>query len=69
MEQMKSGIRNVLLRSISDDYISDILGLIIDGLIDDITTSTAFEDERYYSDDDIRLSFGRFLMQTLGIER
>ena len=40
----------------------------MDDVIDDVMTSSAWDDEGYYNDDDIRLAIGRTLMARLGIE-
>ena len=37
-------------------------------VIEDVMCASAWDDEGYYNDDDIRLSIGRVLMERLGIE-
>ena len=37
-------------------------------IIEDVMETSAWEDEGYYNEDDIRLAIGRVLMGRLGIE-
>ena len=40
----------------------------MDDVIEDVMCASAWEDEGYYNDDDIRLAIGRIFMERLGIE-
>ena len=40
----------------------------VDDVIDDVIDSSAWEEEGYYNNDDIRLAIGRVFMGRMGIE-
>ena len=40
----------------------------MDDVMDDITTSSEWEDTGHYNDDDVRLAIGRVMMDRLGVE-
>ena len=69
-------IEDVLCKSISDDYVHYILEhkdgwtniSIVDDIIADVLETSAYADEGYYNDDDIKLAIGRVLIQRLGID-
>lgn len=73
-------IRMILMHSVSSDYVRYILEhtgededgdevgtTILEDVIEDVMCSSAWDDEGYYNDDDIRLSIGRVLIDRLGI--
>ena len=41
---------------------------VLEDVIDDIKTSSAWEDDGHYNDDDVRLAIGRVVMKRLGVE-
>ena len=41
---------------------------VMDDVMDDIKTSSAWEDSGHYNDDDVRLAIGRVMMKRLGAE-
>ena len=41
---------------------------VMEAVMDDIKTSSAWEDDGHYNDDDVRLAIGRVLMARLNIE-
>lgn len=65
----------ILVMAVSSDYARHILesrededgDTFLDLVIDDVLTSSAWEDEGYYNDDDIRLAIGRVLMDKLNL--
>ena len=69
-------IKDVLCKSISDDYANYILEhkdrrtniSIVDDIIADVLETSAYADEGYYNYDDIKLAIGRVLIQRLGID-
>lgn len=69
-KQLEQFITEILRGAVSDDYARYILenDNIIEDIIDDVLTSSAWEDERYYNEDDIRLAIGRILITKLNIE-
>ena len=54
-------------RYILEDKGEDGENTFIEDVIDDVLCSSAWEDEGYYSCDDIRLAIGRVLMDRMGI--
>lgn len=68
-------IRNRIQYAVGSDYARYILedkgedgeSTFVEDVIDDVLCSSAWEDEGYYSDDDIRLAIGRVLMDRMGI--
>lgn len=78
---IEAEVRTILQHSVSSEYVRYILedrerdeeydyigNTFMDDIIDDVMTSSAWDDEGYYNDDDIRLAIGRTLMARLGIE-
>lgn len=60
------GIRTLNLNGpISDDYIGHIAEAVADDVVRDLWETA---DHEYWNDDDLRLAFGRVLMDKLGIE-
>jgi len=72
-KQFRREVDTLLRYGISSDYVGHILdfraeedGLTIFDLIkEDVETTSAWEDEGYYNEDDIRLAVGRVLMSCL----
>ena len=70
-------ITELMRNAISDDYTAYILthkgeeneNTIMQDVIDDVLFSSAWGEEGYYNEDDIRLSIGRILMDRLGVVR
>ena len=78
---MENEIRIILMGAISSEYVRYILEYaeedengeqigetFIDDVIEDVICSSAWDDEGYYNEDDIRLSIGRVLIDRLGID-
>ena len=71
---IETEIRMVMQNAVSSDYARYILEhkkkrrTFMDDVIDDVLCSSAWEDEGYYNDDDIRLAIGRVMMDRLGID-
>lgn len=66
---MRSAVSSDYARYILDDKGEDGEAAIMEDIIEDVMCSSAWDDEGYYNDDDIRLAIGRVLMDRLGIER
>ena len=68
--------RRLMLDSINDDYVDRILNhydevseeTFIDAVVRDVLETSAWEDEGYFNDDDVRLAIGREFVARLGIE-
>lgn len=66
-------VERILLCSISRDYLRDILDFPIsptgetlyDKICEDVLYASAWIDEGYYSEDDIRLAIGRAILNIL----
>lgn len=73
---IKTSIRIIMRYAVSSEYARYILeheneeteSTFVDDVIDDVMCTSAWDEEGYYNDDDIRLSIGRILMERLGIE-
>lgn len=67
-------IRKLMQNSIGSDYINGILEhtfkrrTFLDDVIDDVIETSAWKEEGYYSEDDIRLAIGRVMSERLKIE-
>lgn len=69
-------ITDIMTDSVSSDYAKYILKskceddgrTFMEAVIDDVMDTSAWEDEGYYSNDDIRFAIGRVLMDRLGID-
>lgn len=58
-----------ILEEKDNDYEDEYIGhTFMDDVIEDVMCSSAWDDEGYYNEDDIRLAIGRTLMDRLGIE-
>lgn len=72
---MEFEIAQVMRNAVSSDYARYILEdkgedddrTFMEAVIDDVMCASAWEDEGFYNDDDIRLAIGRVLMDRLGI--
>lgn len=66
-------IEQLMQNSISDDYVGNIMQSVqnnetfVEAVIDDVIECSAWSDEGYYNDDDIRLAIGRVLISRLEI--
>ena len=60
----------VMEKAVSNDYAKHILNHnnFIEDVIMDIIETSAWEDDGYYNEDDVRLAIGRVLMNRFGIE-
>ena len=78
---IENKIRMTLMDAVSSDYVRYILedrerdeelnyigNTFLEDVIDDVLCSSAWDDEGYYNDDDIRLAIGRVLIERLGID-
>lgn len=63
--QLRRDVESMLRNAISDDYISRILDVILEDCINDVKTSSAYEEDGYYNMDDIRLAIGRTFLSKL----
>ena len=69
-------ITDIMTDSVSSDYAKYILKskceddgrTFMEAVIDDVMDTSAWDEEGYYNDDDIRLSIGRIFMERLNIE-
>lgn len=69
VEDVMQNTHDLLAVAISDDYLGDIIRELSADIIADVETSSAFLDEGYWNNDDIKLAIGRTLVTRLGIER
>lgn len=79
---IETEVRMLLQNSVSSEYVRYILedrekdeeeygcvgNTFMEDVIEDVRTSSAWDDEGYYNEDDIRLAIGRTVMARLGIE-
>lgn len=73
---IENRIRTILRNAVSSEYAGYILeheheetkSTFMDDVIDDVMLTSAWDEERYYNDDDIRLAIGRIFIGRLGIE-
>ena len=69
-------ITKTLSDAVSDDYARYILeqydscteNTMMEDIIEHVLTTSAWEDEGYYNEDDVRLAIGRELMARLGVD-
>ena len=69
-------ITHVMRNAVSSDYVRYILEskaedddrTFMEAVIDDVMDSSAWEDEGYYNDDDIRLAIGKVMIDRLCID-
>lgn len=74
-KEMEFEVSEILQRAVSSEYSRYILGqeddvtgnTFMEDVIKNVVETSAWEDEGYYNDDDIRLAIGRELMARLGI--
>lgn len=74
-KQIEREVRRILQMSVGDDYSSDILNqydetseeTFLEAVTSDVMTSSAWEEEKTFNEDDIRLAIGRELISRLGI--
>ena len=67
-EIMRSATSSEYVRYILEQYDETSEQTFMNAVIVDVMETSAWEDEGYYNDDDIRLAIGRELMARLGIE-
>lgn len=74
-KEIEMQISRIMTNAISSDYVRHILEhenkkgkTFIDDVIDDVMCTSAWEDEGYYNEDDIRLAIGRVLEERLNIQ-
>lgn len=75
-KNIENKIRMIMQGAISGEYARYILdhkseeteSTFIEDVIDDLICSSAWSEEGYYNDDDIRLSIGRIFMERMGVE-
>ena len=73
---IENEIRRIMQNAVSSDYVRYILeheneeteNTFMDDVIEDVMCASAWDEEGYYNNDDIRLSIGRILMERMGIE-
>lgn len=65
-------VEKFLMTAVSDDYVRDILdrkvscrGTVFDLIKEDVERASAWREEGYYNEDDIRLAIGRVLLDRL----
>ena len=76
IEQIKYEIMEIMRGAVSSEYVRYILehedektgSSFMEDVINDVICTSAWEDEGYYNDDDIRLAIGRIFTNRLGIE-
>ena len=74
--EMRYHIRSLMNQAIVSDYLERILNCVdtetnesfADAVINDVKTCSAWKDDGYYSNDDIRFAIGREFMARLGVE-
>lgn len=73
---IENEIRMIMQNAVSSEYVRYILEheneeterTFVEDVIEDVMCASAWGDEGYYNDDDIRLSIGRIFMERMGIE-
>lgn len=73
---IENEIRIIIQSAVSSEYARYILeheneeteNTFMDDVIEDVMCASAWDEEGYYNDDDIRLSIGRVLIDRLGID-
>ena len=74
---IENKIRMIIQSAVSSEYARYILeheneeteNTFMDDVIEDVMCASAWDEEGYYNNDDIRLSIGRVLIDRLGIDR
>ena len=66
--------KKMMSESISDDYINQILNhqndskeTFIDAVVRDVMETSAWQEEKYFNEDDVKLAIGREFITRLGI--
>ena len=66
--------KKMMSESISDDYINQILNhqndskeTFIDAVVRDVMETSAWQEEKYFNEDDVKLAIGREFVARLGI--
>ncbi len=67
IEQVMQNAVGCYARYILNDKCEDDERTFTEAVIDDVMECSAWEDEGFYNDDDIRLAIGRVLMDRLGV--
>ena len=75
-KEIEINVYMIMMKAASSEYTRHILEqedheteeTFMDAVIRDVMESSAWDDEGYYNDDDIRLAIGRELMGRLGVE-
>lgn len=75
-QELENEVSNIMNRAISSEYINKILNqydytsdeTFMDAVISNVLETSAWEDEGYYNENDIRLAIGRELVARLGAE-
>ena len=78
---IENEIRMILMGAVSSEYVRFILehtekdedyeeigNTFLEDVVEDVMYSSAWDDEGYYNEDDIRLAIGRVLINRLGID-
>ena len=73
---IENKIRMIIQSAVSSEYARYILeheneeteNTFMDDVIEDVMCASAWDEEGYYNNDDIRLSIGRVLIDRLGID-
>lgn len=65
---MRSATGSDYARCILEDKGAEGKFTFMEDVIDDVMCASAWEDEGYYNEDDIRLAIGRVLIDRLGID-
>lgn len=68
-------ILGIMASATSSEYARHILehrcevteNTLMEDVVDDVMCASAWDDEGYYNDDDIRLAIGRVLMERMGV--
>ena len=74
--QIELEIAKMMQNAVSDEYSAYILkqkddttgNTLMEDIVQNVMETSAWEDEGYYNEDDIRLSIGRELMTRLSVE-
>ena len=69
-------IYQIFIEAVTSDYAIDMLesedecteNTLMEDIIQNVLCTSAWEDEGYYNEDDVRLAIGRELMGRLGID-
>lgn len=66
-EEIRKYMREILVGSVSCEYVGYIMQEIEDDVITDITECASFQEDGSYTDDDVRLAIGRVLASRLDV--